>query len=136
MLLLFLACTSESSTEQACFLTYLDESEATNTSYYTCEDAATTDEARGVCIEDLNTSADSNDDTLTTCAGDGCVTDWLGCVQADVDDDIVCFETLETCGGWISVGLVNDCFTDANACGDADSCSTDFYDCMRYAAGG
>ena len=127
-------CQSEAKIEQACFMDYLDGSQAAGDTLLTCSGSA--------CSEDYAVASDSVDADLATCAGDGCVADWQACVDADVESDIQCFDALDTCGGgWVNALLVDDCQTDAAACAAADSvearraCANDYFDCMRYAAG-
>lgn len=132
--LLLLACKNESVEEQQCFLAWLDDANAAEDAYYTCAEQADGDEETAVCWDDLDASSTTNFDTLSTCAGDGCVADWEACMQAS--PGMSCYDALDTCGGWITAGLVDDCNTDILSCGSSAGCSDDYYDCMRYAAGG
>lgn len=128
MLLLLLACQNENAVEQACFVAYLNAREADDTAYFAC--VAAEDDG---CAESFTSDAAGSQAELGACAEDGCVADWLVCTESG--DDLGCFETLDTCGGWVSAGIVGDCFTDVNACGNSEGCMNDYYDCMRYAAG-
>lgn len=136
-LVLAAGCQSEAAVEQACFLDYLDAAAAADSAYITCD--ASGDDTCDASYADARDGAEA---TLGTCAEDGCVADWIACVDADVDADILCFDALDRCGGgWISALMVDDCQTDANACAAATSeearqaCAADYYDCLRYAAG-
>jgi hypothetical protein len=135
-------CQSEAKVEQACFMDYLDGTQAAGDTLFTCSDSAASGEDASACSEDYAVASDGVDADLATCAGDGCVADWQACVDADLDSDIQCFDALDTCGGgWVNALLVDDCQTDAAACAAADSvevrraCANDYFDCMRYAAG-
>lgn len=137
LLALVAGCQSEAKVEQACFQDYLDAAAAVDSAYITC-DAAGND----TCLAVYDADVASAKDALGACAEDGCVADWIACVDADVESDIQCFDALDRCGGgWVSAGMVDDCQTDANACASATSedarqaCAADYYDCLRYAAG-
>ena len=133
-LLFLLACQSAPNVDQECFLDYLSTSRATTDVYYTCRDDAASGEDEAACADDLGTGSAADRSALGACAGEGCVADWIGCIEAE--NNISCYDTLETCGGWINTGLVDDCNSDANACGDSAGCADDYYDCLIYAAGG
>ena len=47
-----------------------------------------------------------------------------------------CYDALDECSGWIYAGLVDDCNNDIAFCGSSVGCVNDYYDCMRFAAGG
>lgn len=135
-------CQSEAKIEQACFMDYLDGTQAAGDALLTCTSSAAGEDELSACEVDYRASSDSVDADLGTCAEEGCVADWQACVAADVESDILCFDALDTCGGgWVNALLVDDCQTDATACAAAGSveaqraCQNDYFDCMRYAAG-
>lgn len=132
--LLFVACVPEKDEEQQCFLAYLDDANATDVAYYTCSDAAEDEDEQAVCATDLDDGQATDLATLGTCAGEGCVADWEACMETAPSID--CYDTLEACGGWIYAGIVDDCTTDIAFCGSSEGCANDYYDCMRFAAGG
>jgi len=132
--LLLAACSSPNKVDQDCFLSYLGDARGASSTYYTCVDTAPDSDAVDTCASDLGSESTAALATLGSCAGEGCISDWVACVTAS--NELSCYDALQQCGGWMNTALVDDCNNDAYFCGQSAGCSEDFYDCMVYAAGG
>ncbi len=133
-LLLLLSCESTTDVDQQCFLGYVGDARYSADTWFECADSATSDEETQTCADELDSNASTDLETLGACAGEGCVTDWIGCITTS--NDLSCYADLEECGGgWVNASMVEDCSNDANRCGNSEGCSDDYYDCLLYAAG-